>query len=187
MTIKEVANYIKPKSTAKRRPVLIAIDGFGGSGKSTIAEKLKNVLDDAYVVSIDDFIVKEKILEASWDKGGFDRERLEKQVLMPVVKGEPVVYQRLIWQTNELSEAIAVPDVQYLIIEGITSCHPDIVKYYDYKIWVDTPIEIAKQRGRARDAQNENSVHWDLWAANDLEYQNTYHPEQNADFIVDNK
>ena len=183
MDIEGIASRIR-KSEAK--PVLIAIEGFGGSGKSTIAEKLKEALKNTYVINIDDFIVKEKILEQSWDKGGFDRSRLEQQVLIPVTTGQDATYQKLMWETNTLSDPIAVPKTDYLIIEGISSYHPDIAKYYDFKIWVDTPVEIAKERGRARDGDNENAQHWDLWAENDLGYQQKYHPEELADFVIAN-
>ncbi|HEX7368067.1 MAG TPA: hypothetical protein VF261_00215, partial [Candidatus Saccharimonadales bacterium] len=70
-------------------------------------------------------------------------------------------------------------------VEGISCYHPDIARYYDYKIWVDTSIETAKERGRARDGNNENAQYWDLWAENDLRYQQKYHPEQVADFVCE--
>ena len=47
-------------------------------------------------------------------------------------------------------------------------------------------MEVAKARGRARDGNNENAANWDLWAENDLAYQAKYHPEQQADYIVEN-
>jgi uridine kinase len=168
------------------KPILIAIEGFGGSGKSTLAQQLKDRLGDAHTINIDDFIIKAKLTELSWDKGAFDRSRLEQQVLIPATTGKPVRYQKLIWATDSLSEPVTVPDINYLIVEGISSYHPNIAKYYDYKIWVDTPIEVAKQRGHARDGSNENAQHWDLWAKNDLVYQQKYHPEQMADFIISN-
>lgn len=169
-----------------RKPMLIGIDGFGGSGKTTIANKLKDMLGSAHVVNIDDFIVKEKVNESSWGKGGFDRERLARHVLIPASKGLPVSYEKLLWESNTLSEPIHVPTVDYLIVEGISSCHPGISQYYDYKIWVDTPIEIAKSRGKARDVGNENESKWDLWAENDLKYQAHYHPERQANFKIRN-
>lgn len=185
MKLAEIAENIK-SSVKSRSPVLIGIEVFGGSGKTTIASQLEEVLGSAYVVNIDDFIVKEKLTKPSWDKGGFDRERLERHVLLPARNGQPVSYQQLIWQTNILSEPKVVPKVDYLIIEGISCYHPDIAHYYDYKIWVDVPIEVAKERGHARDGSNENAQHWDLWAENDLRYQEKYHPEQHADFVIDN-
>ncbi len=186
MNIDQVVSQLK-KEDVQKMPVLIAIEGFGGSGKTTLAEQLKDVLQDAYIINIDDFIIKSKLTEPSWDKGAFDRERLEQQVLIPATTGKDIAYQKLIWVTDTLSEPVAVPRVTYLIVEGISSFHPNIAKYYDYKIWVDTPIELAKQRGHARDGSNENAQHWDLWAENDLKYQQKYHPEQTADFTIENK
>lgn len=168
------------------KPILIAIEGFGGSGKTTFAELLSQALGDAYVIAIDDFIVKEKVTEKSWDKGAFDRKRLEQQVLIPATNGEPISYEKLLWAENKLSKPKKLPTVDYLLVEGISAYHPDIAHYYDYKIWIDTPIEIAKKRGHARDGSNENAVHWDLWAENDLRYQQKYHPEQAADFVFSN-
>ena len=112
---------------------------------------------------------------------------LEQQVLQPAVAGERISYQELLWETNTLSEPKLVPSVSYLIVEGITCYHPDIAKYYDYKIWVDTPIEVAQARGQARDATNENKAMWDLWASNDTAYQQKYHPASSADFILSNE
>lgn len=163
---------------------LIAIEGFGGSGKSTFAVSLKEGLGSAFVVNIDDFIVKERITDPSWDKGAFDRRRLEKQVLIPASGNQPVSYQRMIWETNLLSEPIIVPKVDFLIVEGISSYHPDIAHHYGFKIWIDTPIEVARDRGRARDGDNENAQHWDLWAASDLAYQEHFHSELVADLVV---
>ncbi|MDB5178578.1 MAG: putative phosphoribulokinase [Patescibacteria group bacterium] len=185
MTLEEIASKIKTHKSS-RLPVLIAIEGFGGAGKTTFAEKLAKELGDTQIIHLDDFIVKEKILEPSWDKGGFDRERLEQQILRPLSRGETARYQRLIWQDSKLSEFIPVPSSRYLIIEGISSYHPSIAHYYDFKIWIDTPLPIAKERGHARDGSNENAAHWDLWAENDLRYQEKYHPELKSSFVFKN-
>lgn len=185
MTLEKIAAAIRSQASDSQ-PILIGIEGFGGSGKTTLANRLKDILGNSYVVSIDEFIVKEKIAELSWDKGGFDRDRLERQVLKPAKSGEPIRYQELLWDTNTLSEFKTVPIADYLIVEGISCYHPAIARYYDFKIWIDTPMEVAKQRGHARDGSNENAQHWDLWAENDLRYQNKYHPEKFADFVFNN-
>lgn len=170
----------------KKSLMIIGIEGFGGSGKTTLADQLRDALGNAYIVNIDDFIVKEKLNESSWDKGGFDRERLEKQVLAPLSQGRSASYQKLLWETNTLSGLKPIPHVKYVIVEGISCYHPNIEHYYDYKIWVDTPIEIAKARGKLRDTGNENEDKWDMWAESDQAYQQKYHPEQRASFIVEN-
>ncbi len=61
MTIQKIAQAIK-QSPKENKPILIAIEGFGGSGKTTFASKLKEALQDAYMISIDDFIVKGRLL-----------------------------------------------------------------------------------------------------------------------------
>ena len=185
MTIEAIASTIKA-AARDRSPILIAIEGYGGSGKTTAAKALANQLGDTFIVHMDDFVVKEKFTENSWDEA-FDRKRLEKQILEPMSAQTTAAYQTLIWESNLLSDYITVPKTKCLIVEGISSYHPDISKYYDYKIWIDTPITIAKERGRARDSNNENVIHWDLWAENDIRYQQEFHPEQAADFIYSNK
>lgn len=186
MTLEIIAERIKQLQLASDSSLIIGIEGFGGAGKTTVAGRLKNLLGDAFVVSIDDFIIKERIADASWDSGVFDRKRLETQVLLPLSEDERARYQKLIWDTEELSDYVEIPKVAYVIVEGISSYHPDIAHYYDVKIWVDAPPKIAKERGRIRDADTENAQHWGIWANNDAIYKEKYHPEKEADFIFDN-
>lgn len=181
-SIENILAEIKQRGGSKQ-PILIGIEGFGGSGKTTLAQTLAAALGDAYVISIDDFIVKEKLAQPSWDGGAFDHARLERQVLLTARQGQSIAYQRLDWNTNTLSEPVVVPAVAFLIVEGISAYHPSIEQYYDFKIWVETPLAIAKERGHARDGSNENAAYWDLWARNDLVYQERYHPEARADFV----
>ncbi len=168
------------------KPIIIGIEGFGGSGKSTLANKLKGKLNIGEVINIDSFIIKENAKQAKPQEETFDIGRLEDQVLKPASRGEQICYQVLDWASNTLGERIELPGVDYLIIEGITSYHPNIEHYYDFKIWVDTPIEVAKNRGQLRDKGNENEVMWDKWAKCDLAYKDSYHPESRANLVIDN-
>jgi len=185
MTAAEIALAIK-KGDKQHKPVLIAIGGYGGSGKTTVANKLKEILGSAYIVGTDDFIIKERLTLVSPNMECYDLKRLENQVLAPTVQNKEIKYQILDWASNKLGEPVHVPNIDYLIIEGITAYFPSIAKYYDYKIWVDTPIEVAKLRGKQKDAGSENEQHWDLWSKNDVSYQQKYHPEQQADFVFNN-
>lgn len=185
MTLDKIVDDIKALHSS-RKPLLIAIDGFGGSGKSTIAIQLQELLGSAYVIGMDSFIIKEKLDDMSADKTAFDRQRLIQEVLLPARNDKEIIYRHLEWDTNTLSHHIAVPNIKYLIVEGISATHPDIADYFDYKIWVDVPIEIAKKRGKLRDSGNENRDKWDLWAHNDIAYKEKYHPDLNADSIISN-
>lgn len=165
--------------------LLVGIDGFGGSGKSTLAEAIAAQLASATVVPIDDFIVKEHVDDDTWELA-WDRDRLIAEVLDPFRVGAPIAYRRLLWDQNALSDPIALGEADILIIEGITALHPDLAERYDYRVWVDAPLEIASARGRVRDAGNENATRWDRWALNDRHYFDTYRPDLIVDTIVAN-
>ena len=185
--LKPVVEKIKALPKPENRPVLIAISGFGGSGKTTIAEALAKLLDSSYVIHIDDFIAKEKVLKDPFDKGAFDRDRLEKQVLVPASQGKPARFQKFLWADNKLSNFHQVPAVDYLIVEGISVYHPNIAAYYDLRIWVDVDLDIAAERGQNRDRGNENERMWDFWKDNDQKYSDKYQPREHADIIISNQ
>lgn len=167
-----------------RTPVLVGIDGAGGSGKSTLAAAIAERLgSDAVVIPMDDFIVRDRMLDDSWE-GGWDRDRLVQQVITPLRHGEPVLYQRLEWSSNTLSEAIPVPAASVVLVEGITALHPALAPHWQLAIWVETDATIALERGRARDAGNENAQHWELWSNNDARYRAEHAPHLRADLIV---
>lgn len=183
MNIDDVVNKIR-QSQFTNKPVIIAIDGFGGAGKSTLAKLLREKLGDAIVVEIDDFFLKDVPSDAN--KSNFDRKRLIKQVLQPLRDGGEANYQKLIWDSGTLSDYVHVPVVEYLIVEGVSTIHPDMAKYIDCKIWLDIPADIALQRMVARDKANgdEHGELWSHWTESFQEYVNLYHPERLADIKI---
>jgi len=185
MTVADIANKIK-KAHSKHTPTIIAVEGFGGAGKSTFAAELKDKLGDAYVVEIDDFFLKGK--PSDGDKSNFDRKRLGKQILSPLKNGQPATYQKLEYDANTLSEFIRIPDVKYLIIEGVSAFHPSIVAYMDYKIWIEAPMGVAEERMRKRDEglgidSDDLRKHW---TSTYQDYKDRHRPEEIADFVFDN-
>lgn len=185
MTFDNITQQIRATKHDKK-PVMIAIEGFGGAGKSTFARKLKDHLTSAYIIQTDYFIIRDKLDIVSPDMESYDLRRLENQVLLPASIGRAITLEAWDWASNQLLPPTQVPSVDYLIVEGITAYHPSIAKYYDYKIWIDTPIEVANQRGKQNDAGTETEHYWDLWSENDLSYKQKYQPEKVADFVFSN-
>lgn len=180
-------DIVKEIKKLRSQPSLIAIEGFGGAGKSTLANKLKDVLGKAFIVQTDDFVIQEKLTLVSPDMECYDLKRLENSVLIPLTSGKTAHFRKLNWDTFELGAPVEVPKVDYVIVEGITAFHPKIARYYDFKLWVDTPIEIATKRGKEKDSGTVNEQHWDLWSKNDLAYKAKYHPDESADAIFTNE
>ena len=64
--------------------------------------------------------------------------------------------------------------------------------YYDVAVWIDCPLEVAIQQGKARDrinsADERHINRWDdEWAPKDRKYFDTLHPERLATFHFKNK
>lgn len=166
------------------QPILIGVSGFGGSGKSTLARRLAKQLDAAEVVSMDEFWIPERdVLSSDWTV--FDRDRLEHQVLIPALQGNPIRYQVFDWHRGRLEDWRELT-AAYLIIEGISALHPNLLPYYQFKIWVECSLEVAQLRGLRRGKTEYNideAESWiGRWTPNDRAYFETYRPDLQANF-----
>jgi uridine kinase len=164
------------------QPVCIAIDGFGGAGKTTVAEMLCSLLPNAVIVHMDDFVDTNRLDDDSWECGVFDRSRLEREVLIAHKQQQPIIYHA----SRSPSGCIEVPDYKYLIVEGISSCHPGIRDYFDYKIWIEVSLETSRRRREERGMSQERRDFLPLWVDNDRRYKAQHSPDLCADFIIDN-
>ncbi len=169
--------------------VLIAIDGVGATGKSTLAAALSRELQDCPIIGVDYFCHSPSGKSGEWWGGnvegyGVDWERLRDQVLIPASKGGPVRFQSLDWGDWSLTW-VDVPDHPYLIVEGMTSLRREVRDFYDVKIWMDAPGETQLARVRERDGDHMIN-HWHrefipLAASYCLDHS----PRDAADLILD--
>ena len=173
-----------------KRPIIVAVSGLGGAGKSSFANKLAERLS-APVVGVDSF----------QKKGAFDIDfslweimnysRLEREVLVPFLKGENVSYGHFDASQEAVSHKVEVANAGLLIVEGVGLFRPELLKYFSYKVWVETPMEEAIVRGKKRDRevhQNPQDENWDgVWKKNDFEYLQTFKPQEAADFVFHNQ
>jgi uridine kinase len=167
--------------------VVIAISGFGGAGKSTLAGTLKPRLEPAAVVAADDFWIN-RALGRSPDWASLDRNRLRTQVLEPFRQSGVVQYQIYDWLENRPLQWRSHSDARRLIVEGVGIIHPDLTTLFDYIIWIDCPpaiaLERAIRRNRVKGADDQNEDLWrTTWGPNDADFFATYHPHTLADFV----
>ncbi len=136
-------NTVLPCRTPEHLPILIGVDGPGGSGKSTFAAALGRRLQQeglsVAVVPMDDFFLPSTQRPAGdgADKppgSDFDRQRLLDQVLIPLTRHQPTSYQRYDWLTDKLSEWHMLAGCHVVIVEGVyTLCH-ELGTLYDLTI-----------------------------------------------------
>ena len=166
------------------RTTVVAISGFAGSGKSTLTSNLAKQLDDAEVVSSDEFSIHQQRGRCdNW--ASIDRARLVAEVLEPARSNQPIRYQQYDWANDRLGDWHDVPDSAFLLIEGLGVIHPDLLSLFDLTVWIECPLEVATERGRCRDREiykvDHDAVWRDVWTPNDRDYYNRFRP----DLLVD--
>ncbi len=170
-----------------KKPAIIGISGFGGSGKSTFARQLAKEIH-ADIIGLDSFCTSNSSVDFElWNIMDFNR--LKNEVLEPYVAGnKTITFGEFDWVKNEVSGSSTIAAKDYLIIEGVGLLRPELLKYFSFTIWIDCPIEVAISRGKQRD-RNEYGViqddKWDgVWKENDLQCYKEYSPLETADFVL---
>jgi uridine kinase len=165
---------------------IVGISGFGGSGKSTLAAELANELG-APVVSIDSFWLPESdILSEDWPC--FERQRLKTEVLEPFCMRNNVRYRVSDDREADHGKLREVPATSVLIVEGCSLFHPELLRYFALKIWLDVPLEVATARGIARDNAQlgaDMTSHWkERWEPNERAFLQKFRPDLAADLTL---
>ena len=160
--------------------VLIAIDGLGGAGKTSLAELLRKAVINCDIVQLDDFY--SPALQAA------DLLRLKKQVIIPLFNQQAARYQIYEWQTESLSDWHVLKPEGIFIFEGVYALDQTIRDYYDLKIWIETPADMGFSRGVARDIARDgvdNTVKWKkVWMPLEERYRIEQNPAKFADYII---
>jgi len=124
---------------------LVLIDGKGGSGKTSFAVKLAEVLG-ADIVSTDD---------VAWhtDPIHWDTELLNG-IIRPWLCGENVAYTPSGWIKKNRVGFIAADSRKPLIVEGCGACRKTLRAVASFSVWIDTDPNICRERVIKRDLAN---------------------------------
>ncbi|MED3397236.1 uridine kinase [Bacillus wiedmannii] len=170
--------------------LIIGIDGCGGAGKSTSANKIKSKFSTVTIVHMDDFYLpcSQIINEHPTNKSigaDFDWKRLLQEVLDPISNGIEGCYKRYDWETDSLAESHTVLANGIVIIEGVYATRQELAEMYDLKIWVNCPRETRIKRGIARDGETARDMWENNWMVAEDMYVESHKPHEFADFIID--
>ncbi len=154
---------------------LVAVDGCGGAGKSTLAARLAADLDGAPVLHTDDF--------ASWDHPLDWWPRMLAEAIHPLADGAAARFLRYDWEAKRLGEVVVEP-APVVIIEGVSAGRIEWAHLLSFTIWVETARKIRLQRGLARDGEAALPL-WEQWMADEDAYVARDRPDARADVVVD--
>ncbi len=165
--------------------VVVAISGFGGAGKSHLANRLRDYfkIKDTQVIRIDNLYSSSPDGPNIFDQSNWP---LIETILGDVPTVKRLKYQGKDFRGNMLSFDEELPKV--VIIEGIRLLQPKLLSYFDISVWLDCPQDFAIQRAKVRDreqGEDEQTVNrWDTdWGPKDREYFDKFRPDQLASFL----
>ena len=181
-----IQNFSNRLITNPNKKIMIGITGESASGKSTICKSIADVIThygmpvtilttDNYFKDISDLIEKYGTFDALRDNGydidapsSFQLEIL-KEDLESISKGDDIYSPEYLINGTGISipKAKFIPSNKVIIVEGMASMYSDVKDVFDIKIYVETDIEIRKNRfmKRAYTERNqpleEAKKHWD--------------------------
>jgi len=155
-----------------RRPIVVALDGGSGAGKSTIAERLMRLTDVA-LVRLDDFyqtLIPESQLPRHTVEqrlnGVFDWARVRSEALEPLRAGRPgrwcaFDFMRGLGEggTYSLKEQVTeVAPAPTILVDGAYSASPPLRDLIDLAVLVDAQHEARHLRAVARGTTPHSSA-----------------------------
>lgn len=182
MNIREI---LSSKTPSVGNTLFIAVDGHGGSGKSTFAKLLGEKLG-AQIVQTDYF--------ASWDNPLNWWPLVIQYVFEPIKNGATTLnYPRSKWSPDHNPEAVIdQPVTPIMILEGVSSLRKEFREYIGYGIFVDTPKGLCLQRGVERDltydykkSREELTEMWNKWFGDEEAYFKRDNPNAYANLVID--
>jgi uridine kinase len=148
-------------------PTRVAIDGVTASGKSTLARELAAAISElgrpVIHVSMDGFHHPRarrhrqgRESASGYYEDAYDFGALARELLEPLGPSGDRQYRTSVIDLNaDIATADPVrsaPEDAVLVVDGTFLQRPEIRDLWDERVWVDTPVQIARQRGVARDA-----------------------------------
>lgn len=180
----DLSNQILKKTPKNNKYYLIAIDGRGASGKTTLSKYVVTLLPYFAIINGDDYFEPDDTTIAS---GSFNEKRFSNDVINPLQSGKTVFsYYPYHWHSKPHISKTMIKIKKGIVLERSYSFSFDLD--YDLKIWVQTPEEVALKRGVERDQMPEEQgiKQWkEVWQPKENSYFEKVKPLENADIIID--
>ena len=138
-------------------PVVLAIDGRCGSGKTTLAALL-STLYRCTAVHMDDFFLPPALRtpERLDEPGGnVHYERFLEEVAPRLHAGSSFVYRRFDCGRMALADAVSVAAAPLLLVEGSYALRPELRPFYDLTVFLTVSPEEQRRRILARDGAEQ--------------------------------
>ena len=167
-------------------PAVVAIDGRCGSGKTSLAELIRQLIP-CNVVHMDDFYLPPDLRAENWTEipgGNMDFARFLREVLIPAEAGEPVCYRPFDCRSGTLGVPAALPPRSLTVVEGSYSQHPLLSARYDLKLFLTCGPEVQRRRLERREG-GHFAAYESRWMPLEERYFQQCGPENGSDLVID--
>lgn len=141
-------------------PVIIAIDGRSGAGKTTLAIELAARLREHHKVSL--FHLED--IYPGWNGLAAGIERYVSTVLAPLHRGDPAEWVSWDWNAHYDGATRTTPPAEIVLVEGVGAAAEAARPFLAAVVWADSPEHDRRTRALARDGESYEP-YWDEWAA----------------------
>ncbi|TNB69622.1 aminodeoxychorismate synthase component I [Arthrobacter sp. BB-1] len=163
-------------------PVIIAIDGRSGAGKTTLAVELAARLRAHHRVSL--FHLED--IYPGWNGLMVGIDCYVATVLEPLARGDAATWTSWDWEKHYDGDSRVTLPAEIVIVEGVGAAAAPARPFLSAVIWADSPEEIRRTRALDRDG-GSYEPYWDQWAAQEEEWLRTDDVPQHADIRVLNR
>jgi para-aminobenzoate synthetase len=163
-------------------PVIIAIDGRSGAGKTTLAIELAARLRNHHRVSL--FHLED--IYPGWNGLTAGIERYVSTVLAPLSRGDRAVWTSWDWEKHYDGDTRVTLPAEIVIIEGVGAAAAEARPLLSAVIWADSPDDVRRTRALDRDGGTYEPF-WDQWAAQEDEWLAVDDVPRQADIRVLNE
>lgn len=172
-------------------PLVIAVDGRSGTGKSTLSAWIAGQVD-ATLIDQDDFYAGGAI--ETWQRltpqekadRVIDWRRVRAEVLQPLRAGVRASWQPFDWETMEglAAEPITAQPSSMVILDGAYSSRPELADLIDLSILVTLPDAVRRARLRQREGEEVASEWHAIWDEAEEYYFNAVRPPEAFDVVI---
>ncbi|MBT3391119.1 MAG: uridine kinase [Chloroflexi bacterium] len=190
------------------RPLRVAIDGVDGAGKTFLADELIPLIAPSRPViraSIDRFHYPREYRyrqgidsPAGYYQDSFDNQALVDCLLQPLGPEGNRIYQTCKFDFRENAALVepsrTAPVNAVLLCDGVFLLRPELVVYWDFRIFVEVDFQVSVPRAVQRDLRNgadesETALlkrYQTRYVPGQQRYFQQAQPRQHADVIWDN-